>query len=348
MEKRTMQACQNILDCVMQDRGGEQNRLLNMDIWDWSQGVALYGVWKYYELTGKKECLDWLTGWFDRQLQMAHEETINTMAPYLTLLYLYEETGSSAYLGALRNAADWLCSSLPRTEMSGFQHVTMDSQNDQQLWADTVFMAVLFLARIGYVCQKRGWQQEAQRQFILHIAYLSDLKNGLWYHGWSFLRKDHFAGAHWARGNCWFTIAAAECLDFLPRDSWVRQWIHEAYRQQAGTLMKLQDAGGLWHTLLDCEDSYIEVSGSCGILYGLLKGVRKGYLPAEYAENLEKGVQEAVSHIGRDGVVGQVSYGTIVADSQEYYKQVPLRPTGYGQNLMLMLLTEQLRWDAGR
>lgn len=348
MKENYMQACQKILECMLQSKDEDQNQLLDMGIWDWSQGVALYGVWKYYELTKKEEYLEWLAGWFDRQLQIAHKETINTMAPYLTLLHLYEKTKKGDYLKACCNAADWLCGSLPRTEMGGFQHVTMDSLNEQQLWADTVFMAVLFLARIGCVCQKRTWQQEAERQFILHIAYLSDLKNGLWYHGWSFLRRDHFAGAHWARGNCWFTIAAAEGLDFLPGDSWVRQWIHEAYRQQAKTLMLLQDDGGLWHTLLDCEDSYVEVSGSCGILYGLLKGVRKGYLPAEYAENLKKGVREAVSHIGKDGVVGQVSYGTVVADSLEYYKEVLLRPTGYGQNLMLMLLTEQMHWDAGR
>ena len=47
-----------------------------------------------------------------------------------------------------------------------------------------------------------------------------------------------------------------------------------------------------------------------------------------------------------DGLVGQVSYGTIVADTLEYYKNVPLRPTGYGQNLALMMLVELLVWDA--
>lgn len=348
MEEKNVQACRKILDCMMQSKTEEQNQLLDMDIWDWSQGVALYGVWKYYELTENEECLKWLTGWFDRQLQIVHEETINTMAPYLTLLYLYEKTQNGAYRKACCDAAGWLCDSLPKTEMGGFQHVTMDSPNEQQLWADTVFMAVLFLARAGLVCQNERWQKEAEKQFLLHIVYLSDLKNGLWYHGWSFLRRDHFAGAHWARGNCWFTIAAAEGLDFLPQESWVRQWILDAWRQQAKSLMKLQDSCGLWHTLLDCEDSYVEVSGSCGILYGLLSGVRKGYLPAEYAERLKQGVREAVSHIGEDGVVGQVSYGTIVADRLDYYKEVAIRPTGYGQNLMLMLLTEQMHWDAGR
>lgn len=33
--------------------------------------------------------LEWLEGWFKRQRGAGHNETINTMAPYLTLLHLY-------------------------------------------------------------------------------------------------------------------------------------------------------------------------------------------------------------------------------------------------------------------
>ena len=59
-----------------------------------------------------------------------------------------------------------------------------------------------------------------------------------------------------------------------------------------------------------------------------------------------RAAQAVRAHIGPDGLVGQVSYGTIVADTLEYYKNVPLRPTGYGQNLALMMLVELLVWDA--
>ena len=34
------------------------------------------------------------------------------------------------------------------------------------------------------------------------------------------------------------------------------------------------------------------------------------------------------------------------SDTLEYYKNVPLRPTGYGPNLALMMLVELLVWDA--
>ena len=93
---------------------------------------------------------------------------------------------------------------------------------------------------------------------------------------------------------------------------------------------------------MDREDSYLEVSGSSGFAYGLLKGVRAGLLPASCRDAALRAAQAVRAHIGPDGLVGQVSYGTIVADTLEYYKNVPLRPTGYGQNLALMMLVELL------
>ena len=115
---------------------------------------------------------------------------------------------------------------------------------------------------------------------------------------------------------------------------------------QASALCRYQSPEGLWHTLVDREDSYLEVSGSSGFAYGLLKGVREGLLPPACREAALRAAQAVYSHIGPDGLVQQVSYGTIEADTLEYYKNVPLRPTGYGQNLALMLLVELLIWDA--
>lgn len=339
-----MEACKRILDQIMAEGAYENDQMFDMTIWDWSQGVALYGIWTYYKATGDETYLNWLKQWFAKQFEhFPQAETINTMAPYLTLTCLYEYTGNEAYGQYCEKAAQWLTKELPRTEMYGFQHVTIDSQNEQQLWADTVFMAVLFLARYGALTKNQVYENEAKRQFLLHISYLSDPATGLWYHGWSFKRRNHFAGAHWARGNCWFTIATVEAMEFLPKEDWVTQWVLEAYKNQARALVELQDKSGLWHTLLDHKDSYLEVSGSCGILYGLLKGVRLGLLPDTYKEAVYKGLHEAVSYIGEDGIVGQVSYGTILADTLDYYKQVALSPTGYGQNLMLMLLVEAMQ-----
>ena len=41
---------------------------------------------------------------------------------------------------------------------------------------------------------------------------LTDRATGLWYHGWSFEERTHFAGALWGRGNCWVTLFVPEFL----------------------------------------------------------------------------------------------------------------------------------------
>ena len=43
-----------ILENIINDEKNDNNILFDMDIWDWSQGVALYGIWKYYRLTGER------------------------------------------------------------------------------------------------------------------------------------------------------------------------------------------------------------------------------------------------------------------------------------------------------
>ena len=86
----------------------------------------------------------------------------------------------------------------------------------------------------------------------------------MWCHGWSFERMDNYAGAFWARGNCWFTIAAAELPGLLELEEWESDLILDAYRAQAAALCRYQSPDGLWHTLVDREDSYLEVSGSSG------------------------------------------------------------------------------------
>ena len=335
-----------ILENIINDEKNDNNILFDMDIWDWSQGVALYGIWKYYRLTGERRYLEYLTQWFDTKLNRPIVHNINTMAPLLTLCFLYEETGREEYRDYCESCAEWRLDGLPKTEMGGFQHVTIDSDNNQQLWADTVFMAVLFMGKIASITGDERYAGECKKQFMLHIHYLSDKKTGLWCHGWSFERMDNYAGAFWARGNCWFTIAAAELPGLLELEEWESDLILDAYRAQAAALCRYQSPDGLWHTLVDREDSYLEVSGSSGFAYGLLKGVRAGLLPASCRDAALRAAQAVRAHIGPDGLVGQVSYGTIVADTLEYYKNVPLRPTGYGQNLALMMLVELLVWDA--
>lgn len=117
--------------------------------------------------------------------------------------------------------------------------------------------------------------------------------------------------------------------------------IHAAWKDQCAALLRLQDAGtGRWHTLLDDADSYLETSASAAIAYGFLKGVRLGLLEPEYEEPARKAARGVLEMIREDGVVDGVSYGTIVHESLDYYRNVKISPTAYGQGLVFLMLTE--------
>src|ERR1044071_10383038 len=96
---------------------------------------------------------------------------------------------------------------VPRREKGGSKHIVFNWVNEQQMWDDTLMMSVMPLAKIGKLLGRPRYVEEARRQFMLHIKYLVDRRSGLWFHGWTFDGRHHFANALWARGNCWVTIA---------------------------------------------------------------------------------------------------------------------------------------------
>ena len=203
-------------------------------------------------------------------------------------------------------------------------------------------MSVLPLAKIGKLLGRPQYVEEARRQFMLHIKYLVDRKTGLWFHGWTFDGRHNFADALWARGNCWVTIAIPEfieLLDLQPGDG-LREFLLETHLQQIRTLVKHQDAGGLWHTLINDPKSYLEASATAGFAYGILKSVRKGYIGAEFEEAGIRAVKAVLANIDMTGELKNVSFGTPVFNDLDGYRKIPLTSMPYGQAMAILALGE--------
>ena len=323
--------------------------IISMDAWEWPQGVALFAMYQYYRESGNRSVLTYLQNWFDRQMEKGlPPQNINTTCPMLTMACLYEETGEEKYLPLLKEWLDGVMYRLPRTEEGGLQHVVSGVLNPGQLWDDTLYMAVLFLARMGRILGDEGCIQESIRQFMVHVKYLSDAKSGLFYHGWTFEGKHHFAGALWGRGNSWYTAGLVDYLECMEGNQGVREFLLSTLKRQAEALERCQDESGLWHTLLDDPESYLETSASCAFAYGILKAVRKGYLPGKFAAVGEKAVAGVLDKIREDGTVDGVSYGTPVFSTLQEYKEVEVCPMPYGQSMALMMLVEACRGRSGR
>lgn len=327
----------------------EHNNLAGDDIrryqfWEWTQGVGLFGLWKMFCYEKKEKYLEILKSYYDRQIGIGFPAlNVNTAAPYLTMSYLAEYTGEEKYMQPCVAAAKDIMANFPRTEEGGFQHKTSDTLNEQELWDDTLYMTVLFLANMGRILKDDDMKKEAEYQFLLHNKYLSDKKTGLWYHGWTFKERNNFAGAFWGRGNCWVTMAIPEFLSMTECSEETKKILVEALQKQVESLKKYQAPNGMWHTLIDDADSYVEASATCGFAYGILKAVREGILDASYREVAENAVVPILECISDDGVVHQVSYGTPMGRTcKEFYKNIELKPMPYGQALAMLFLAEYL------
>lgn len=316
------------------------------DSWSWPQGVGLYGLYQYYDLTRDKQTLAVIRDWFDRRFaEGTVDKNVNSMAPFQAMICLCEDSGDPRYLPYIDRWLDWVMHDMPRTENEGLQHMTVLTPNRQQLWADTLMMTVMPLARGGKLLGRPEYIEEARRQFLLHIRYLSDKKTGLWYHGWNFEGRHNFAGAFWARGNCWATITLADMLEFLnlPRGDSFGEYLRSVLGEQIEALSRCQAESGLWHTVLDAPSTYEEASATAGFAYGILKAVRHRYVSPDYRDTGIRAVQALLDNIAPDGTLQKVSVGTPVFDTAEEYNHIGIGPMPYGQSLAVMALSEFLR-----
>ena len=328
----------------MKDRNLAGDDIRRYQHWEWTQGVGVYGLWKLFEETKDEKYLHILTKYFDNQLQIGFPAlNVNTLAPFLTMSYVGEYLGEEKYLAPCRDAAKWVVESFPRTKEGGFQHMTSDTLNDQELWDDTLFMTVLFLANMGRIENDPDYIREAEYQFLLHAKYLADPETGLWYHGWTFNGEHNFAGAFWGRGNCWVTIAIPEFLSRVTVTAEAKAALTAVLLRQVESLRLHQNANGMWHTLIDDPTSYVESSATCGFAYGILRAVNSGLISGEYAAAARKAIAPILGYIADDGVVHQVSYGTPMGrQTKDFYKNIALKPMPYGQALAMLFLNECL------
>ena len=321
--------------------------------WDWPQGVGLYGLSCLQALYGDTRYDEFLLEWFHENMRIGlPSKNINTTAPFLALFDLTKRCPEPELLALCEDRAEWLMNGLPRTEDGAFQHVitAIGDRNgvllhEGQVWADTLFMAVLFLGRMGVRLGRQDYIEESLYQFAIHLKYLQDPKTGLTHHGWTFADRSNFGGVFWCRGDSWITYGIPAFLEEMgetvpPHD---KTFLLNAWRQQVKALAALQGEGGLWHTVLLDPTSYEETSGSAAIAAGIFSGIRQGFLPEEYRETALRAVDGICGQIAEDGTVQNVSAGTFVGMNADHYKNILRRPMAYGQSLTLLALTEAMK-----
>ncbi len=322
---------------------GTAGDYISFDSWEWPQGVGLYGLVRLWQHNRDGALRKTIEDWYSRRIAAGLPlMNINTTAPMLALALLWGETRDPRWEKPLAEWADRLVREMPRTPEGGFQHNVSDKINDDELWDDTLFMAGLFLAAYGRAAGRQDHVDEAVRQFLVHARYLADPQSGLWFHGWTFAGRHNFARALWARGNAWITVGILDLVEIGGIGKPVEDYLLGVLETQIEALLKLQAPSGAWHTLLDDAGSYEEMSATAGFGYGLLKAARIGLGPKGCRSAGLRALEAVRANIDAEGVLGNVSYGTRMGHDLQHYRDIPIQPTGYGQALAILCLTEGL------
>jgi unsaturated rhamnogalacturonyl hydrolase len=312
---------------------------MDIDQWNWNPGVGVTCISNYYDISKQPHILDYLKGWVDRnQTKMRKFQHVNVMAPFAIFPDMYRRTNNQFFLDTAVEYSSWIVQNSARTMTGALQH---GGDLTEQIWADTIFMAVLFLARTARLTGDKALAAEAANQLLLHLQYLQDPETGVLFHGYFCDDKSHHSSARWTRGNAWITVGTPLILSEIKNLIEVPAEITQRYQQLVDGLLRFQAANGMWHTVMDQPSFYQETSGSSGIACGILKAIHLGLLPKEkYLPAVEKAIAGILTMIGPDGKVASVSGGTPIMNTVEEYSRLSRYPTLYGQGLTLILLAE--------
>jgi unsaturated rhamnogalacturonyl hydrolase len=264
------------------------------------------------------------------------------LAPAWAALLLYEVRPKAEYLEQVRAAVDF---ATRRACRSGGALAHLPGQ----VWDDTLAMAAPLLARSAAVLRRPELLDAAADEVVAHAALLQ-ASDGLWFHGWSAVRGDHMSAGRWARGNGWAALAMSEVVANLPDSHPDRRLLQGLLSEHLMALAASQDPSGLWHTLVDRTDFYLETSGSAAIAAAMLSAPLPDGLETDRIRRAgRRALAAACERVAADGTVTGVSRGTGVAPSQDVYGQVPadaIQP--YGQGLWLIMAAAEPRGVPGR
>lgn len=273
------------------------DRNINLtDHWGYEYGLTLDGIYEIYTQTKDQKYLDFIIKTMDHFINddghingyEKEEYNIDHLNNGKILLSLYSETRNLKYKKTLDFLREQL-NNQPRTKEGVFWHKTI---YPHQIWLDGLYMGATFYARYIKQFGQASEFSDVIKQFIISEKNLKDEETGLLYHAFDESREQPWANKKtglskhfWSRSMGWYVMALVDTLEVLNLDNKDREKLIEIFNNCISALLKVQDKEShVWYQVLDEGDrkgNYLEASGSSMIVYALLKGVRKGFLPKE-------------------------------------------------------------------
>jgi rhamnogalacturonyl hydrolase YesR len=233
---------------------------------------------------------------------------------------IYIQTRDARYLPIGKTIADrqWapptaerLASLQPEDRQIVEEAVKHDLSQQTRYWIDDMYMITMLQAQAFRATAESAYIDRAGREMAVYLDKLQQ-PNGLFYHA-----PD--VPFFWGRGNGWMAAGMAELLRSLREDHPNRARVMTGYRQMMATLVKHQDANGMWRQLIDKPEVWPESSCTGMFTFALITGVKQGWLDATYASAARKGWLGVIKYLDEAGDISEVCEGTNKKNDYQYY-----------------------------
>jgi len=309
--------------------------------WEYWNGVLNTGMLELYKLTKEEKYKEYARGNYafifdnyETLKKLDSEKQIGWDIYQLYKMEILDHCGSMAsglievykidkrkdYLSYLNTVSDHMLSKELRLSDGTFAR---NRPYDKTVWLDDLYMSVPFLARMGDLTGDRKYFDFAAKQVKQFTKYLYDENSGLYFHCYYDDIKEQGV-AHWGRANGWSIVAQANLLEFLPKDHPDRPELLRIFKQQILGLARYQSETGLWHQILDRNDSYLETSCTAMFTYAVAKGVNEGWIEPRYKTIAEEGWKGIASMINKIGQVENICVGTGTSTAMIHYYKRPV------------------------
>ncbi|QQS01548.1 MAG: glycoside hydrolase family 88 protein [Austwickia sp.] len=314
---------------------------LGLRRWFWGEGVCLLGLVQAARAAGRPVPGEVLR-WYDERLGSPGADPsrtldhVNEVAPGTVAVALVEDAAAArtAYLPALRRLVDW-------TRGPG---VTRDATGAIEhwpggVWADTMYMCGVFVARLGAHLEDADLAAEGVRQVTSHARVLQ-AENGLFAHG---SHRGETIPCFWGRANAWAALAHVEVLEAAAAHPGLGLdvgAVADGLRRQLAALAAHQPEHGVWDVLVDGQEEnrgVLETSAAAGLVAAFLRGADLLAEPA-LAEPGWRAVRGVLAYVDA-GLLTRVSAGTVLQLVPFGYSVIrDDRPQPWGQGLLLTAL----------
>ncbi len=227
-----------------------------------------------------------------------------------------------------------------------------------EVWVDVSYFTAPATATYGDLVGDRSKIEWAADQILLHSKHLTDPATGLLWHV-AYVDKNTHSPCLWARGNSWFSLACASVLWILDQQDRAPEFrgpdpagrlrktldaIESAVVRQLNAVIEMQDESGLWHTVIDRPDSYLEASSAAGFASALGRAIFFRYrgLDLTRARIAHASAINAIcSKINSNGEFTSVSQQTPPGDF-DFYNSIEVGTAPYATGICLGALSNAL------